>query len=464
MEGYEKGVKLGDVDGLLAKLHLPHLRQVSPIQYCEEIVMQCLDMMFEQDLYTMFDDLPSSPPAGAGESIEQLLAYTVQEHRYAEFMAAASRWFRDRRRRPAILYPRVLTVMSGTCTSASCEPEHACCRDNLLQKMKRIGWATKSSKGWRLPTPEKQPRDNGSGDSSAEDGAKTPRKKKPAAKETPVPKKKARSQKRKPKGKSNKEAEDSKRQRGAKSDEEKKAQQKQKQKVTTGKTRRNGGSKRKRGANDEEATGRVRDRARQHGSKPASTGLVNSDPTFKDGLKWVCALNALLQGMFPAFHAWADDFDPEPPTTATALATLFRRMDGSTRIRDARPLLRVINDARGTLPPFTEGKQHDAQEVYSVMSQLICGDTSALAQNFSDLVLLRRLTQYKCLSCNRCTGWRETTLLRPPSTWPSLRKGTCEYRHCCSNVRENEARPSDDVQVQGGVCESPGQPAGKEER
>ena len=79
----------------------------------------------------------------------------MQRHGFSDFMSAAERWRRDRRQSPRFLYAKVLSLIAGEehdclkCITgpSTCQPEHACCREFVLEHLTRMGWAQKKIDG-----------------------------------------------------------------------------------------------------------------------------------------------------------------------------------------------------------------------------------------------------------------------------------------------------------------------------
>jgi hypothetical protein len=156
-------VEKKDTVELLAKLELPNPKSVTSSEYCERIVLHCLDWLFGQHVRSQFDDLPSIYDELTDDKVEGLLAHTVIEYDYELFMGAIWTWHKDRTQNPLPLYPRVLAIVTGkehdcgTCDAdTQCQPEHLCCRQYRLRMLEKMQWVKKGPRGWSIVRPGAQ--------------------------------------------------------------------------------------------------------------------------------------------------------------------------------------------------------------------------------------------------------------------------------------------------------------------
>jgi hypothetical protein len=175
-------VEKKDTMELLAKLELPNPKSVTSSEYCERIVLHCLDWLFGQHVRSQFDDLPSIYDELTDDKVEGLLAHTVIEYDYELFMGAIWTWHKDRTQNPLPLYPRVLAIVTGkehdcgTCDAdTQCQPEHLCCRQYRLRMLEKMQWVKRGPRGWSIVRPGAQEATESDND---EDEAGSPSKRK----------------------------------------------------------------------------------------------------------------------------------------------------------------------------------------------------------------------------------------------------------------------------------------------
>jgi hypothetical protein len=177
-----KGIEVEKKDTmeLLTQLDLPNPKSVTSSEYCERIVLHCLDWLFGQHMRSQFDDLPTDRDELTEAKVAGLLAHTVTEYDYELFMGAIWTWHKDRTQNPLPLYPRVLTIITGkehdcsTCDAdAQCQPEHLCCRQYQLRKLEKMQWVKRGPRGWSIVDPGAQEEATGLDDDQDETGSPT---------------------------------------------------------------------------------------------------------------------------------------------------------------------------------------------------------------------------------------------------------------------------------------------------
>ena len=118
--------------------------QLTKPQFAEQILMAVLDEKFVRYLRECEPSLSALDVTISESDIGNLLNYVIKDLGCTELLAAAGVWRKDRVSKPALLYPKILQTLSGIphvcATCEHCQPEHACCREFTLSKVKKMGW------------------------------------------------------------------------------------------------------------------------------------------------------------------------------------------------------------------------------------------------------------------------------------------------------------------------------------